>query len=597
MTDKNNTSTPKKYELVNFCEFDKFAEKSYCAIHGVDSELNLGDITKVDETQLKPFNMICGGSPCFVKGTNILTNTGYKEIENIKVGDVVYTKDGNWKKVLRVGSDGEKSVYQLSAMGILPLICTSNHPFWVRNKTATWNNDLRRYEYSFDTPKKLHLSDMSCERKLRSYIGIPIIKDRYNDLYTISDELLWLAGRYVADGHISEGIVLSIGKSKIDDFKDVKLHYRKYKNTQSCYRIVFNKTSELYDIITRYNFGNHAINKTIPIEFLELPKEKLKVFLDGYMRGDGCTINENKISQATTMSRSLAETLVLAVQKVYNTGCRIYFTSRPDKYIIENREVNQHDTYMIRFMNYCEKQSYFVDEECIWYPIKKIEEYGKSVIYNIEVADDHTYIANGAMVFNCQDFSVAGKQVGSRWVCKHCVDNDGNPYEYNPLTVHYSQRDKCPKCGSTDIDKSRSSLLVEWLRVIRANKPAWGIYENVKNIVGKKFKETFDMFVNELHEYGYNTYFQVLNAKNYGIPQNRERVYLIIIKKELDNGKFTFPKGFDNGLRLKDILEDEVDEKFYINTPKAKELIDDLISSGKLNKEVSNTVRAGGEVQ
>lgn len=194
----------------------------------------------------------------------------------------------------------------------------------------------------------------------------------------------------------------------------------------------------------------------------------------------------------------------------------------------------------------------------------------------------------------CQDFSVAGRQVGSRWVCKHCVDDDGNPYEYNPLTVHYSQRDKCPKCGSTDVDKSRSSLLVEWLRVIRANKPMWGIYENVKNIVGKRFKETFDMFINELHEYGYNTYYKVLNAKDYGIPQNRERVYLIIIKKDFDNGKFTFPEGFDNGLRLKDILEDEVDEKFYINTPKAKELINDLISSGKLNKDVSNTVRAGG---
>jgi DNA (cytosine-5)-methyltransferase 1 len=54
----------RKWQLVNFCEFDKYATKSYCAIHGVDESLNLGDITKVDETKLKPFNMICGGSPC-----------------------------------------------------------------------------------------------------------------------------------------------------------------------------------------------------------------------------------------------------------------------------------------------------------------------------------------------------------------------------------------------------------------------------------------------------------------------------------------------------------------------------------------------------
>ena len=50
--------------LVNFCEFDKYAAKSYCAIHGTSETLNLGDITKVDEKEIEPFNMICGGSPC-----------------------------------------------------------------------------------------------------------------------------------------------------------------------------------------------------------------------------------------------------------------------------------------------------------------------------------------------------------------------------------------------------------------------------------------------------------------------------------------------------------------------------------------------------
>lgn len=187
----------------------------------------------------------------------------------------------------------------------------------------------------------------------------------------------------------------------------------------------------------------------------------------------------------------------------------------------------------------------------------------------------------------CQDFSIAGGQAGSKWKCKDCE------HEYNPLTVHYSKRHQCPNCGSENLDKTRSSLLVEWLRIIRANKPIWGIYENVKNIVGKKFQETFNMFINELHEYGYNTYYKVLNSKDFGVPQNRERVYLIIILKEFDNGQFKFPEGFDNGKRLKDVLEDEVDDKYYINTPKAQELIDDLISNGKLDKDVSNTIKAG----
>ena len=81
-------------------------------------------------------------------------------------------------------------------------------------------------------------------------------------------------------------------------------------------------------------------------------------------------------------------------------------------------------------------------------------------------------------------------------------------------------RDKCPKCGSAEIEKTRSSLLVEWLRFLREKKPRFAIYENVKNIVGARFKATFDLFVKELEDYGYNVYWQVLNAKNYGIPQN-----------------------------------------------------------------------------
>lgn len=173
----------------------------------------------------------------------------------------------------------------------------------------------------------------------------------------------------------------------------------------------------------------------------------------------------------------------------------------------------------------------------------------------------------------CQDFSVAGKQKGSVWTCKDCG------HEYNPLTVHWSQRDKCPNCESNNIEKTRSSLLVEYLRVIRANKPNFGMYENVKNIVGKQFRDTtFKLFEDELHEYGYNTYWKVLNAKDFGIPQNRERVYLIFIKKDLDNGKFVFPEGFDNGIRLKDVLEDKVDEKYYISDDKVQKFLENLKS-------------------
>lgn len=223
-----------------------------------------------------------------------------------------------------------------------------------------------------------------------------------------------------------------------------------------------------------------------------------------------------------------------------------------------------------KLVNFCEFDKYATKSYCA---INGVDE-------SLNLGDitkvDETKLENFNMICGgspCQDFSVAGKQKGSVWTCKDCG------HEYNPLTVHWSQRDKCPNCESNNIEKTRSSLLVEYLRVIRANKPNFGMYENVKNIVGKQFRDTtFKIFEDELHEYGYNTYWKVLNAKDFGIPQNRERVYLIFIKKDLDNGKFVFPEGFDNGIRLKDVLEDEVDEKYYISDDKVQKFLENLKS-------------------
>lgn len=583
MCDKNDSSILKGYELVNFCEFDKYASTSYCAIHNVDESLNLGDITQVDETKIEPFTMICGGSPCFAKGTKVLTLQGYKNIEDIVIGEKVLTHKNRFMPVLRIGGEINKEIYKLEAQGFLPIYCTDYHPFYVKKTKES-------------APEKMALKDI----QKGYYVGSHINTNSDNP-FDLSNELCWILGRYVADGHIRHDkrtdrinsyryqMVLSIGNDKLDYLKSKinTRHYSCYPHGESVHRVVFS-SKELVEFIEKNNFGTSAKTKNIPQFILDLPKDKLESFFDGYMSGDGCVVG-NKY-QATTISPNLALALCQIVQKIYRVGCRIYHDNRPSKHIVCGREVNQNDTYMVRFMKSNIIHHWFVENDIVWYPVRKIVSTGiKEDVYNIEVQDDHTYTANNMITYNCQDFSVAGKQVGSKWKCQDCK------HEYNPLTVHFSERHKCPNCGSENLDKTRSSLLVEWLRIIRANKPKWGIYENVKNIVGKQFKDTFQMFIDELHEYGYNTYYKVLNAKDFGIPQNRERVYLIIIQKGLDNGKFQFPEGFDNGLRLKDMLEDEVDDKYYVNTPKAKELIDDLLSSGKLDKDISNTVRGGAE--
>lgn len=267
--------------------------------------------------------------------------------------------------------------------------------------------------------------------------------------------------------------------------------------------------------------------------------------------------------------------------------------------MVENKDKKYNSDKHWELVNFCEFDKYATKSYCAIHDVYESKNLGDITKVDETELDDFNMICGGSP---CQDFSVAGKQKGSVWTCKDCG------HEYNPLTVHWSKRDCCPNCKSENIEKTRSSLLVEYLRVVRANKPNFGIYENVKNIVGKQFKDTtFKLFTDELEEYGYNVYWKVLNAKNYGIPQNRERVYLLFIKKDLDNGKFKFPEPFDNGLRLKDLLEDKVDEKFYISDEKTKKFIKNLNTNdsdnvdmgspkfiGNVNREDFGTGYAGG---
>ena len=134
---------------------------------------------------------------------------------------------------------------------------------------------------------------------------------------------------------------------------------------------------------------------------------------------------------------------------------------------------------------------------------------------------------------------------------------------------------------------TRSSLMWNTVAICEHCQPKFVIWENVKNVLSKKHRHNFDKYLEEMDRIGYNNFYQVLNAKDYGVPQNRERIFVVSIRKDIEKD-FKFPKGFDNGIRLKDILEDEVDEKYYINTEKAER----LISEYKGNLAISHPIRS-----
>ena len=119
--------------------------------------------------------------------------------------------------------------------------------------------------------------------------------------------------------------------------------------------------------------------------------------------------------------------------------------------------------------------------------------------------------------------------------------------------------------GGQEGSGTRSSLLWECRKAIIAKKPKYLLLENVKALISKKFRPYVDKWCRELEEYGYYNYWNVMNAKNYGIPQNRERVFLLSIRSDVDSGNFFFPEGLELTTFLKDVLEENVDEKYYLS--------------------------------
>lgn len=170
-----------------------------------------------------------------------------------------------------------------------------------------------------------------------------------------------------------------------------------------------------------------------------------------------------------------------------------------------------------------------------------------------------------------------------------CFDILCGGFPCQPFSVSGKQR------GFSD---TRGTLFFDIARIVAYHKPKVILLENVKNLKAHNDGATFEVISNTLNELNYNIYYQVLNAKNFGLPQNRERIAIVCIRKDIDSGKFKFPVGSDKLVTISDIKEpDDKTEKYilkrsdiHIDLDKLKKAEED----GKVNKPVQIGVIANG---
>lgn len=143
--------------------------------------------------------------------------------------------------------------------------------------------------------------------------------------------------------------------------------------------------------------------------------------------------------------------------------------------------------------------------------------------------------------------------------------------------------------------ETRSGLYYEGYRILKEKRPSYSIIENVKNLTSKRFKQQFESILKDLSELGYTNYWKVLNAKNFGIPQNRERVFIVSVRNDIAQNNFCFPQEIPLLRKLKDLLEDNVDEKYYLSENAIGRLIkkNNRLIRNLENPDVSSCIIAG----
>lgn len=566
-------------------EIDKFARQAYEVLYGMEPA---GDVTKIDADSVPDHDMLVGGFPCFVEGTLITTADGLKPIEDIRKSDRVLTHKNRFKDVVIPMVKRKKGIYRLKVQGSPETLVTEEHPYYVREMARVWDHGLRRYVRTWSAPKWVEAKNL---KPNKHFVGFSENTNEANP-HNITEEEAWLLGRYVADGYVRNGkrpdrqnsynnqVIYCVGKNKLSEFKSkIKSYYLGISEERTVFkvRIIDERFCELAEMC-----GRGSENKEVPTFVLDLPKNLLRLFLEGYLSGDGSV--RKGVYSATSVSKKLIFSLGQATQKVYNTPYSITYTKRPEKTTIEGRVVNQKDTWTIRFSKESRKQNngVYIDG-MLWMPVRRLtyDPTFEGNVFNFEVADDNSYVANNCTVHNCQAFSVAGKRLG--------------------------------------FEDTRGTLFFEIARIAKAKKPRLLLLENVKGLVSHDKGRTLDTIVTTLNDIGYTVDFAVLNSKYFGVPQNRERIFIVgvldgetaewdvgltsegrkrtdVVAKakrriaQIDGVKtfnFDWPEQTEVTVRLRDILEDNVDEKYYLSEEKTAKLVAQLEDRG-IQKDVDS---------
>jgi DNA (cytosine-5)-methyltransferase 1 len=517
------------------CDIDKDCRTVYKDNYGIEPVNNVKDI---DEKNMDDFDILCGGFPCFIAGTQTLTNSGYKNIEDVKITDKLLTHTGKFQNILNLqrkkytGDLFDIKIKYHSEM----VVSTEEHPFYIREKKG---------KESFGEP----IWKSANELTMNDYFGMVINNNEIIPEFTFEKKI---------NQHKTEQI-------------HIKLDELKYWYIIGCYvglRVIDEDKNTIvkkikdeckssgFDNFIWYNifvqFRKYDYDKLILPEWIQdAPKEFVQEFINGYMKADRRIIRNN-ILKIKTFSRNLSYGLqrlflklghIFSVRKCISYSYDIY-------YVIKGKMDNQEERKT--------HAAAFIENNYVWYPPVEItkRETINTMVYNFEVENDNSYVVENICVHNCQAFSNGGN--------KKCFDDE------------------------------RGLLFDEIIRIAKVKKPKFMFLENVKHILKVSNGEVIEYIKKKIAMTGYHLQIFQMSPHNYGIPQQRERVYFVCIRNDIYDGTDITLPIYEDGIDFQRFLDkkEDVAQKYFIDgdTLNTLEAWDEMIKNFEVDEKISPTI-------
>lgn len=546
-----------------------------------DTDHDKADIEEIDPRRWPRTTTLWASPECFPAGTLILAARGLIPIEDITIGDLVLTHKGRWMPVVNVGSRVTDTIVVRGQGHSAGIETTSEHPFLVMPQMRAWSREKHNWVRSFGEPEWKPagaLRDVPCRWATPvKYEPLQIPEVPGRGMPIDDPEFWWLVGRWLGDGTLrlrmnqrdvlSESVAnnrpypapcivcgqvaernaryphianwycakckalagsgsevhIACGRKKVNELRAHLAHWKsdgkrsgfgelKWREHETRSAVVFETAhSGLAEWLIDH-FGRHAYGKAVPAWALAMPTAFRQSLLDGYVSADGHV--SSRRTTASTVSKRLAVGIRLLAESL---GHRVslYRDRRGGTATIEGRLVNTRDNWTVEWENNKSQANAFEDEGRAWSLVKQVCTGQSGVqVYNLEVETDESFVADGIIVHNCPWHGYA--QGRKRWNGQLGIWEKAKP----------------------DPEGERSRARMYDVPRFAAHHGYEAII--VENVVEARKWRLWDDWLREMSNLGYENRALYLNSMFFGVPQSRDRLYVVFWKKHLPAPQLDF---------------------------------------------------------